>query len=317
MNSPDTPQPGLSGSHHADVASWEATVMKNVASLLDSLEVARKEWDTLSQRLAEAREKLSAAEGRVRDAEAVASELSALRKDATTLKASRDEARTECDRLRAALDEARAELGTLRDARADREAELEKTQEAAARVQSLEEEIEQKAELLAVAQRDASSMVRQRDDAATKLEQISATLERVRRERDLLAESGKDIASARDRLADGEKARADAEMLAKKREDELARLRNECEQSMVLICDLRGRINRLEQEAHDASSAGKRKTKKILRKIHEALDAVGAPAGEEMSYGERLRRLVDKLTGAAPLDIEDPFDEFDAEQVGL
>ncbi len=316
MNSSDPVQPPSARAEtpdpRADVATWEATVMKDVATLLDSLEIARTEWEALNARLGQAQTRLHAAEGRAASAEQVASEIASLKKDVASAQsalASEREARVAAELER---DEARAQLESERETRqrassaATGELELVRQQAAEA-----DDELERKAEELALAQRGREKANALASTLTSELDQLRAEFGTVRRERDLLAESGKDMASAAERIAATDREREEAEEFASKQQAEIQRLTTESEQNLVLICDLRSRINRIETQRDEATSTARRKTKKILRKIHESLDAVGAPAGEEMSYGERIRRLVDKLTGAAPLDLDDPFDEFD------
>ena len=327
---PGAGQPGMGGSgagEPRDVATWEATVMKDVATLLDSLEVARAEWEALNERLGQARERLKAAEGRAANAEQVASEIAGLRKEAESLRADKaalqqavTDQTAEADTQKVARHAAERERDEARSRLENEQATRQRAGEVATgelelvrrQLSEAEEELERKAEQWAHAER-----AREKSNALTQkisgeLDQLRAELDKVRRERDLLAESGKDIASAKERIEQTDRERAEAEEFVQKQQAEIQRLTEESEQNLVQLCDMRSRINRLETERDDASSNAKRKTKKILRKIHEVLDSVGAPAGEDMSYGERIRRLVDKLTGAAPLDLDEPFDSFDS-----
>ena len=51
------------------------------------------------------------------------------------------------------------------------------------------------------------------------------------------------------------------------------------------------KLNRLEKERDEASEHGKKKLRSALEKIHDALDAAGAPKGDDLSYGDRIRWL--------------------------
>ena len=84
-------------------------------------------------------------------------------------------------------------------------------------------------------------------------------------------------------------------------EAECARLRKEYEEQLLLVCDLRVRENRLEQERDDASAYGRRKVRKIIDRVHEALDEAGVPREGDASYGERIRWLAARA-GARPAD---------------
>ena len=80
------------------------------------------------------------------------------------------------------------------------------------------------------------------------------------------------------------------ELLAAARE-RIAVLEKEAETDLVLVCDLRARINRLEEERDDEAHKARSRMKRILTHIHEELDRIGAPKGEDLSFGERIRRL--------------------------
>jgi hypothetical protein len=104
----------------------------------------------------------------------------------------------------------------------------------------------------------------------------------------------KELDEERDRSASIERE------LERTRKD-VALARKEHEEQMVLVCDLRVKLNRLEKERDEASEHGKRKLRSTLEKIHDALDAAGAPRGEDLSYGDRIRWLagqIEQLRGA-------------------
>jgi hypothetical protein len=61
------------------------------------------------------------------------------------------------------------------------------------------------------------------------------------------------------------------------------------------MCDLRVQLNRLENDRDEAVRDRRKKVKKILSKVHDALDEAGAPGGKDLSYGERIRWLKNQL----------------------
>jgi chromosome segregation ATPase len=253
-----------------NLVNWEAACLKDVASLLESLERARAEWQALSAQLSEAKAAL-AQERRVRE---------------------------ELDRLREQLASARREADQLREP-AGRTAFAESAAAAALeRVQELEKRVE---DARAQAETAEAELVRTRERFAT-----------VQRERDVLAENEQgtsglkaETAELRTRLKRAEGARkeldeerdrsASIERELERMRKDLALARKEQEEQMVLVCDLRVKLNRLEKERDEATERGKKKLRTTLEKIHESLDAAGAPKGEELSYGDRLRWLATEL----------------------
>lgn len=222
-------------SHRENAVDWEASVLDNVANLLDTMGRARVDWESLR------------------------AELTSVRANLETAQEARDELvelTGERDRLR----EANAELeervaGLLRELEAARE-----------RTADLERERAEAAEALA-----------RRTALEADLDETRMRLEAALRERDVLLEERAALESSRADLAEAR--------------ERVAALERESEQSLVHICELRGRINRIEEERDEAVKAGKRKFRKVLAKIHEELDGIGAPKGADLSFGERIRRL--------------------------
>jgi len=258
------------GETPTDVVHWEAACLKDMASLLESLERARSEWQSLSRQLAEA--KSAAAEER--------------------------RTREELDLAREQLLAARRELDTLRE----KEGRLAFAEAAAAAALERVDEIERLiGDARAQAEAAETEFVRTRERLAT-----------VQRERDVLAENEQqcaglkaETAELRTRLKRAEGARKELEEerdraasiereLDRTRRD-LAHARKEGEEQMVLACDLRVQLNRLEKDRDDAAEHGKRKLRAVLEKIHGTLDEAGAPRGDDLSFGDRIRWLAAKL----------------------
>jgi chromosome segregation ATPase len=137
-------------------------------------------------------------------------------------------------------------------------------------------------------------------------------LQTVQRERDVLAENEQqcaglkaEAADLRTRLKRAEGARKElqeerdrATSIEKELERtrrELLQARREHEEQLLLACDLNVRLNRLEKERDESQDHGKRKLRAVLDKVHEALDAAGAPRGQDLSYGDRIRWLAAQL----------------------
>ena len=91
------------------------------------------------------------------------------------------------------------------------------------------------------------------------------------------------------------KQRRDAEERADTLRKECEALHKRAEDNLVELCDLRVQLNRLENERDDAQDERRKKIKKILSKVHAALDEAGAPRGEDLSFGERIRWLKKQL----------------------
>ncbi|MEM8886108.1 MAG: hypothetical protein AAGD14_18735, partial [Planctomycetota bacterium] len=114
-----------------------------------------------------------------------------------------------------------------------------------------------------------------------------------------LVEADLAVEDAREKLTEVEAkaaGAADVESL----QDELERTRNKLatvekdhEQNMVQLFDLRTRATRLEEKVDEAQKHERQRVRRILDKIHGALDDVGAPRGDDLSFSERIRKLSD------------------------
>jgi len=245
----------------SNVRDWEASCLKHVADLLDTLEQARGEWGSLSAQLTKARAKL----------EELREDRTRLRDEREKLKREREALRTECENLRADRDTLAALQGEHEVLRTERD--------------RLSEEIETLRRAADEGGAREQELAGERDELLTRAERLEEEKRRAEKERDELARASEQAASA-ERVAEHE-GEARYEVLRREHES----LQKKVEEQTVLACDFRARVNRLEEQRDDAERNGRRKVKKILKRIHAALDELGAPAGEDVSFGERLRRF--------------------------
>jgi len=258
----DEPKTGL--------VHWEAECLKDLASLLESLERARSEWQSLSAQLAEAKS-LAAQE---RDTRA---ELDRVCAEAAAAKLEVDALREQAGRMAFAEAAAAAAL--------ERVAELEQQLgDARAQADAAEGELVRTAERLATVQRERDVLAENEQNCAELKAEAMELRTRVKRAEGVR----KELDEERDRAASIER-----ELERTRRE--VAQAKREAEEQMVLACDLRVQLNRLEKERDEAVDHGKRKLRAALEKIHGALDQAGAPRGDEMSYGDRIRWLATQL----------------------
>jgi chromosome segregation ATPase len=253
-----------------NLVQWEAACLKDMASLLESLERARSEWQSLSAQLAEAKS-LAAEERRVREElERVREQLAAVRREADTL---RDEAG------RVVFAEAAAAAAL------ERVAELERRLgDARAHADAAEGELVRTTERFATVQRERDVLAENEQTCAELKAEAAELRTRLKR-----AEGArKELDEERDRAASIER---ELERTRK----ELAVSRKEAEGQMVLACDLGVQLNRLEKERDEAADRGKQKLRTTLEKVHAALDSAGAPRGDDLSFSDRIRWLATKL----------------------
>ena len=62
-----------------------------------------------------------------------------------------------------------------------------------------------------------------------------------------------------------------------------------------MICDYRVKVNRLEEKVEETKDERRNKVRKILDKVHDELDGAGVPRGKEVSFGERIRWLKERI----------------------
>ena len=74
-------------------------------------------------------------------------------------------------------------------------------------------------------------------------------------------------------------------------QQKFAKLEKEHEENMVMLFDQRTKATRLEEKLDEIEDKGRARVKKIIAKVHAALDEIGAPNAGDDSYGERIRSL--------------------------
>jgi chromosome segregation ATPase len=263
---------------------WEAACLMSVADLLENLGKARSGWGSLAGRLTEARSRVDAAKTRE---ETIRRDLVESTRLLEETKRDLAEARRETEKI-ADLDGQIRRLRTELDAAQYRIGEAdrldEERQAAQERNSSLQSELDETKWQLA-------ELTRERDEATGQVDALRAENEALKQEaeglRSRLAEMEAQLTEAHQQAASQPDSSEQVEAVRR----EMDRLKRDHEQDLVALCDLRVTVNRLEQERDAALKERKRKVKKILAKVHAALDEAGAPHGDEMSFGERIRRL--------------------------
>jgi chromosome segregation ATPase len=253
-----------------DLVNWEAACLKDMANLLESLERARSEWQSLSAQLAEARTLLA-------QERAIREELACARREAEDLRARSGRAAVAEAAAAAALErlaETEGALVAARDRAGVAEAELARTRERLATAQ-------RERDVLAENEQGCVELKAESADLRARLKRAERARDELKEERERTASLERELERARERA-----------VVAEGAEERLAAAKAESEAQMVLACDLRVRVNRLERERDEALAYGRKKLKKVIEKVHEALDEAGAPRGDDLSYGERLRWLV-------------------------
>ncbi len=267
-----------------NVVNWEASCLKDVANLLESLDRARAEWKSLSTQLGEAKTAL-AQERRVREQlDRAHEQLVAARREGDGLREQAGRTAFAEAAAAAALERVAELEGRVFDARAQ-------TETAEADVVQMRERlttVQRERDVLAENEQDCAGLKAETAELRTRLKRAEGARKELEEERDRAASIQRELDRTRERLAAAEQAHA-TRLQALERD--LAQARKENEAQMILVCDLRVKLNRLEKERDDAKEHGKKKLRATLEKIHEALDATGAPRGDELSYGDRIRWL--------------------------
>ena len=240
--------------------SWEAACLKSVADLLDSLDKARGEQDALTTRLAELHADLEVETEERQLLKDTVAEFEGKVQDVVRIRAERDKLLSHVDDGAETLAEAQTELEQLRAHVAAAEAGRDEWNAALQKVQSSQAELDETHRKLATAEGE-------RDEAIAEQDELTA------------------------RLEDYESVKRRAETLR----TETKALNRRAEETLLEMCDLRVQLNRLENDRDEAVRDRRKKVKKILSKVHDALDEAGAPGGKDLSYGERIRWLKNQL----------------------
>jgi len=248
-----------------ELVDWEASCLKNIADLLDSLDKARVRWESLGNDLKEAQTRLA----RVQE------ERDLLAESHTDAEKARDEARL-----------ARDELESIRRERDSAAAELQATRE------QLEEQLSSTEDI---------RVLREENDALEqRLLEKKSEIEEWRHRHAELQESEAEFRRLMERRDDEvAEIRAQLEAMQAERDEARAKLANSAklakdhEGNLVELCELRNKVARLEGKVEEAQAHERRRVRKILDKIHAALDEAGAANAENMSFSERIRSLGD------------------------
>lgn len=240
--------------------SWEAACLKSVADLLDSLDKARGEQEALSSRLAELHADLEVETEEREHLKDTVAEFEGKVREVVRIRAERDVLLSHVDDGAATLAEAQTELEQLRAKVAAAEAGRDEWNAALQKVQSSQTELEETHDKLAAAEKERDEAIAERDQLTRRLEDYESVKKKLR----------------------GLRTESEA-------------LNRRAEETLIEMCDLRVQLNRLETDRDEAVRDRRTKVKKILSKVHAALDEAGAPGGEDLSYGERIRWLRNQL----------------------
>ncbi len=313
-----------------ELVDWEASCLKNISDLLDSLDKARVRWESVGSDLSEARTRL----------QRVQEERDLLAESHTDA----DKARTEIKQMRDELEDVRRERDRTAEELVITKEQVEShLAEQAVGVASVKQELAGlKEELTGLTDRNRSlaasrdSLTLQlgtlKEEAVSTSEQLGIlgeenealeerlverkgeTEEWKRRHealenseqqmRRLMEKRDEELADTKGRLIEADlkleeerEKRHAAERTAGSAEDlkrlqlKMNKLNKEHEQNLVMLFDQRTKATRLEEKLEESEDHERARVKKIISKIHKELDAAGAPAGNDASFGERIRSL--------------------------
>jgi len=296
-----------------ELVDWEASCLKNIADLLDSLDRARARWESLGDDLTQAQVRLD----RVQEERDLLAESHA---DAQKAREELRDVREELEAIRRERDDVAASLVAAREQieayASAQESGVSKAQEdlegLQAEVARMREENAALEESLIDAKADQTDLERQQregDETAQELrrllemrdQEVAAAKGRLV-ESDLAVEDAREQQATLQREVDAlrEARSSNAELaeemeslreLHAKTEQKLVKVVQEHEQDLVQLFDLRTKSTRLEEKLDDSDKKTRRKVRKIIDKIHSELDEIGAPGDRESSYGERIRQL--------------------------
>ncbi len=260
--------------HREEVAHWEASSKKRVAELLDGLGELWEGWETVSAKLSELQSRLKTAQ-------------------------------REGERLGDARTRSASELSAEREALAHARTELVETQRRLEAVARERDTLARAQETLTKTSADLAEARRELEQAERRnladQEQARREMEQLRAECDRLERARRELEAAPSAtVSDDEVVELKAELQKtqarlKSRKEQCASLERETEQNLVVICDFRVKVNRLEKKVEEKKEERRTKLRKILDKVHAELDAAGVPRGDEVSFGERIRWLKQRI----------------------
>jgi len=286
-----------------ELVDWEASCLKNIADLLDSLDRARVRWETLGEELKETQDRLDRAQEERdllaeshSDAQKAREELRSVRRELEEIRRERDDVAAN---LVAAREHLEQHLEAGKSAAASRHDEHETARQENEHLRAELVELRRKEEDAADTERNLRHTMGQRDqelaDVKGRLIEADLALEDEREKMVEVRQQAEDATARAEQLADSAERVEEAERVAQKSADKLRRVETEHEDNLVLLFDLRTRAERLEEKLDDADDKTRKKVRRIIAKVHAELDAAGAPADADTSYGERIRQLGDLL----------------------
>ncbi|MHC4448959.1 MAG: hypothetical protein ACYS0E_02295 [Planctomycetota bacterium] len=274
-----------------ELVDWEASCLKNIADLLDSLDKARVRWESLGNDLKEAQSRLA----RVQEERDLLAESHA---DAEKAREEARQAREELEEVRCERDGTAGELAAMRE---QLEGQMTGQQDLAvlrAENEALEQRLMERKNEIEDWQRRYAEVEGNEAEFRRLMERRDEELADAKGR---LVESDLAVEDAREKQAAAERALEEAgdsvqlEANLQRSQDKLAQVEKDHADNLVVLFDLKTRSARLEEKLDEAQKHERKRVRKILDKIHGALDDVGAPRGGDLSYSERIRRLAAKL----------------------
>ena len=274
-----------------ELVDWEASCLKNIADLLDSLDKARVRWESLGNDLKEAQSRLA----RVQEERDLLAESHA---DAEKAREEARQAREELEEVRCERDGTAAELAAMRE---ELEGQMAGQQDLAvlrAENEALEQRLMERKNEIEDWQRRYAEVEGSEAEFRRLMERRDKELAHAKGR---LVESDLAVEDARDKQAAAERALEEAgdsvqlEANLQRSQDKLAQVEKDHADNLVVLFDLKTKSARLEEKLDEAQKHERKRVRKILDKIHGALDEVEAPGGDDLSYSERIRRLAAKL----------------------
>jgi chromosome segregation ATPase len=310
-----------------ELVDWEASCLKNISDLLDSLDKARVRWESLGSDLQESRTRLQRVQEErdllaesATDADKARSEIQQMRDELEEVRRERDRTAEELvvtkEQLEAHLAEQSDGVASITDelaavteqnqALAEKNTALleslatSKGQDVSLNEQLgiLREENEALEQRLVERKSETEEWKHRHESLDTSEQEMRRMM--VKRDEELadtkgrLIEADVSIEEEREKRVAAERAAESNEALTKLQQ-KLDKLDKDHEQNLVMLFDQRTKATRLEDKIEVAEEHERNRVKKIIAKIHKELDAAGAPSGDDLSFGERIRALKNNL----------------------